>query len=384
MRIARVLTRLALGGPSRQVLASDLELVRRGHSLRVLAGDPEPGEGDLRPLFQRLGLEVVSIPGLRRRVSPLGDLRSGMALRRELRAFQPDLVHTHASKAGTLGRMAARRCGVPAVHTFHGHVLEGYFPERVSRALVQVEQRLARHTARILTVAHATADDLVRLGVCPEESITVVPPGIQTEPLLAVRARSRMLRRMIGASDEDLLVGVVGRLVPVKQPQLALEVFELLAARHPRMHLVFVGDGPGFAGLARRVEGGSEEVRARVHLVGAQENMVAVMSDLDVLLLTSRSEGTPICLLEAGAAGVPVVASAVGGVEEIVAHERTGWLGEGVDEWAYGLDQYLGDPRLREATGQRARVRVGARHGAAGLADRLEAVYEAVLEEAQV
>ena len=149
------------------------------------------------------------------------------------------------------------------------------------------------------------------------------------------------------------------------------------------MHLVFVGDGPGFAGLARRVEGGSEDVRARVHLVGAQENMVAVMSDLDVLLLTSRSEGTPICLLEAGAAGVPVVASAVGGVEEIVAHERTGWLGEGVDEWAYGLDQYLEDPRLREATGQRARVRVGARHGAAGLADRLEAVYEAVLGEAQ-
>jgi glycosyltransferase involved in cell wall biosynthesis len=381
IRIARVLTRLALGGPSRQVLASDLELARRGHSVRLFVGDPEPGEGDLRELFQRLGLEVVSIPGLRRRPTPWADARAGWALRRELRAFGPDLVHTHASKAGTLGRLAARRCGLPAVHTFHGHVLEGYFPARVSRALVRVEQRLARHTARVLTVAHATADDLVRLGVCGEEQITVVPPGIQTEPFLGLRARSHQLRRLVGAGEDDLLVGVVGRLVPVKRPELALEVFELLAQRHARMHLVFVGDGPGFAGLARRVRGGSEAVRARVHLVGAQENMVSVMSDLDAVLLTSRSEGTPICLLEAGAAGLPVIASAVGGVEEIVAHERTGWLGESVDEWAYGLDQLLSDARMREGMGQRARVRIAARHGASGLADRLEAVYRAVLEE---
>lgn len=382
MRIARVVTSLALDGRSRQVLASDLELVRRGHSLRILAGEPEPGEGDLRPLFLRLGLEVVSVGGLRRRVAPLGDVRARLALRRELRGLQPDLVHTHGSKAGTLGRLAARGLGVPSVHTFHGDTLEGGLADGVSSSFVQGEERLCRHAGRILTAAHSTADDLVQQGICAEEDITVVPPGIQTEPLLALRARSRMLRRIIGAGDDDLLVGVVGRLAPRKRPELALEVFELLAQRHSRLHLVFIGDGPGFAGLARRVEGGSEAVRARVHLVGAQENMVAVMSDLDVVLLTSRCEGAPVCLLEAGAAGLPVVASAVGGVEEVVAHERTGWLGEGVDELAYGLDQYLEDPRLREATGQRARVRVGARHGASDLADRLEAVYRAVLEEA--
>ena len=378
MRIARVVTSLALDGRSRQVLASDLELVRRGHSIRILAGEPEPGEGDLRPLFLRLGLEVAAVPGLKRRVAPLGDVLAGLALRRVLRGLQPDLVHTHGSKAGALGRLAARRLGVHTVHTVHGDALDG----GSSSSLGARERRLSRHTARILTAAHATADDLVRQGRCAEEDITVVPPGIQTEPLLALRARSQMLRRIIGAGEDDLLVGVVGRLAPSKQPELALDVFELLAQRHARMHLVFIGDGPSFAGLARRVEGGSEAVRARVHLVGAQENMVAVMSDLDVVLLTSRSEGAPVCLLEAGAAGLPVVASAVGGVEEIVAHERTGWLGEGVDELAYGLDQYLEDPRLREATGQRARVRVGARHGAADLADRLEAVYHAVLEEA--
>ena len=249
MRIARVVTSLALDGRSRQVLASDLELVRRGHSIRILAGEPEPGEGDLRPLFLRLGLKVAAVPGLKRRVAPLGDVLAGLALRRELRGLQPDLVHTHGSKAGALGRLAARRLGVHTVHTVHtvhGDALDG----GSSSSLGARERRLSRHTARILTAAHATADDLVRQGICAEEDITVVPPGIQTEPLLALRARSQMLRRIIGAGEDDLLVGVVGRLAPSKQPELALDVFELLAQRHARMHLVFIGDGPSFASLA--------------------------------------------------------------------------------------------------------------------------------------
>ena len=382
MRIARVLTRLNLGGPARQVLASDPLLAARGHQVRVFAGRPSAGEGDLFELFQARGIDVVRVPGLGRGIGP-SDLRAGAFLRRELRAFGPDLVHTHASKAGTLGRRAAwRLAGVRTVHTFHGHVLEGYFPAPLSRFLARHEQRLAARTDRIVAVAHATADDLVRLGVVAEERVTVVPPGIDLEPLLALPGRSQHLRRLVGAEPEDVLVGVIGRLAPVKRPELAVEVFELLCERYPRLHLCFIGDGDQRRALEARIRAGREAVTRRVHLVGAQPNMVAVLADLDAVLLTSRSEGCPVALIEAAAAGKPVVATPVGGVPDLVAHERTGFLGEDVDELGYGLAQLLDDPGLRADMGHRARLRVSQRHSAQALADRLEELYRAVLEEA--
>ena len=382
MRIARVLSRLNLGGPARQVLASDPLLVERGHEVRIFAGRPEAGEGDLFGTLRARGLDVVRVGALGRGVGPR-DLVAARALRRGLRAFGPDLVHTHASKAGALGRRAARVLpGVRRVHTFHGHVLEGYFPGRVSRWLVAQERRLAAETDRILAVSHATADDLVRLGVVEEARITVVPPGLDLRPLLLVRERSHFLRGIVGAGDDAVLVGVVGRLAAVKRPELAVRVFEVLAERYPLLHMVFVGDGGERRSLERRVTSGGPAVRERVHIVGARENMPAILADLDVVLGTSRAEGMPVALIEAGAAGLPVVATNVGGIAELVAHERTGFLGEDVDELAYGLAQLLDDPELRRSMGHRARLRVTSRHSAEVLCDRLEGIYNATVEEA--
>ncbi|MDA1263650.1 MAG: glycosyltransferase [Planctomycetota bacterium] len=382
MRIARVLTRLNLGGPARQVLASDPLLAERGHTVRVFAGHPGRGEGDLFDLYRARGIDVVRVPGLARRIGP-SDWLAGRCLRRALGEFRPDLVHTHASKAGLLGRRAAwRLAGVRTVHTFHGHVLEGYFPARVSRALIRLERRLAARTDRVVAVSHATADDLVRLGVCAERHLTVVPPGIDLAALLALPGRSQHLRRMIGAGEGAFVVGVIGRLAQVKQPQVALDVFEVLAERYPGLHLCFIGDGAEWGALERRIRAGRQAVTERVHLVGAQPNMVAVLADLDAVLLTSRSEGAPVALIEAAAAAKPAVAMRVGGVEEIVAHERTGFVGEDADELAYGLAQLLDSPQLARDMGHRARLRVQERHSAAALADRLEAVYLSVLEEA--
>ena len=381
VRIARVMTRLNLGGPARQALACDPLLVQRGHQLRLFSGRPEPGEGDLLEQFRARGLDVVHVPGLGRRPAPLGDWRAERFLHRALADFAPDVLHTHAFKAGWLARRAARGLGPRTVHTFHGHVLEGYFPRPVSRWLTRLETRLARETDRVVAVSHATAEDLVRLGVTGRERLVVVPPGVDLAGLLLVRERSQYLRRMLGASEKTVLVGVIGRLAEVKRPELAISVFECLARRYPQLELCFVGDGSLRTRLERLIRSGSEEVLRRVHLVGAQENMVAVLADLDVVLLTSRSEGLPVALIEAAAAGLPAVAMRVGGVGEVVAHERTGWLGDDVDELAFGLAQLLDDPAERERMGQRARVRVRERHSAASLADRLEALYTAVLEE---
>ena len=388
MRIARVLTRLNLGGPARQALASDPLLAARGHELRLFTGRVEPGEGDLFPLFRARGLDVVRIEGLQRGFS-LGDLFVARRLRRELGAFAPEVVHTHASKAGALGRAAlrGRRFERTArVHTFHGHVLEGYFPAALSARLVATERRLAAHTDRLVAVSHATADDLVRLGVADEAKLVVIQPGVELAPLLALRRDERAeaaqaLRGLMGAREEDCVVGVVGRLAEVKQPLRALEVFRLLAARYPRLQLAFVGDGDQRGALERALRALPPELARRAHLLGAREDMPVVLGALDAVLLTSRTEGMPVALIEAAAAGLPSVARAVGGVPELVVHERTGWLGTSDEELAFGLAKLLDDPREARAVAARARLRVARTHAAETLAARLEELYSLVCTE---
>lgn len=387
MRIARVMTRLNLGGPARQALAADPRLVARGHELVLWTGEPEPGEGDLFEEFERRGLDVRRVPGLARSLS-WRDFLVARHLRRELARFRPDVVHTHASKAGALGRTALRARGferTARVHTFHGHVLEGYFPAPIAARLVAAERRLARETDRLVAVSHATADDLVRLGVCAEERLVVIQPGVELEALLAIERATRSpaaraLRGFVGATDGDVVMGVVGRLAEVKQPLAALALFRALAPRHPGLHLAFVGDGELRRALEREITALPAELARRAHLLGARTDLADVFAALDLVLLTSRTEGMPVALIEAGAAALPVVARAVGGVAELVAHERTGFLGTSDDELLFGLERLLADPRAARATGERARLRVAHLHGAATLARRLEELYAHVVE----
>lgn len=386
MRIARVLTRLNLGGPARQVLASDPLLLERGHEVTVFAGSPEPGEGDLFDELAGRGVDVRRVPGLGRGISPAKDLFVFGWLRRELNRLQPDLIHTHASKAGTLGRRAAAplaRRGTALVHTFHGHVLEGYFPDVVSRRLIATERRLAKTTDRILAVSHATADDLVRLEVVGEDDVFVVPPGVDLTAHLALDLAERregqrapgVLRGLLGISSDVVLIGVVGRLAEVKRPELAIDVFRILAARYPKAELVYVGDGDQRRMLEGRIRALSPELQQRVHLAGNVPDSAAIFADLDVLLATSRNEGLPVAMIEAHAAGVPVISTNVGGVAEVVAHERTGMLGADPDELAFHLDKLLADAGVRGGYASRARTRVATRYDAKSLADRLEAIY---------
>ena len=189
------------------------------------------------------------------------------------------------------------------------------------------------------------------------------------------------LRAFVGAAEEDFLVGVVGRLAEVKEPLRALAVFRLLAARHPRLQLAFVGDGALRRALEQAIAALPGEEARRVHMLGARADMAVVLDALDALLASSRSEGMPVALIEAAAAGLPVVARAVGGVPELVVHERTGYLGSSDDELAFQLSKLLEDPRAARAMGARARLRVTKTHAAETLATRLLELYQVVCAE---
>ncbi|MEO1699216.1 MAG: glycosyltransferase family 4 protein [Planctomycetota bacterium] len=388
MRVARVLTRLNLGGPARQVLASDPELLARGHDVRVLCGTPEPGEGDLADALAHAGVEVRRIPGLVRGIGPralLAGRGARRALEAELRDFAPDIVHTHASKAGALGRAAARPAvpGAARVHTFHGHVLEGYFAAPLSLALQELERRAARRTDRVVAVSEATRADLARLGVAPRDAIEVSPPGLDLGALLALDADRRggcPFRRAHAIPPDEPLVGVLGRLAPVKRPRLALRIFARVAASEfPRAHVVFAGDGAERGGLEADVAALPPSLAGRVHLVGALSDVVPFHRAIDVLLGTSSSEGMPVAMIEAAAAARPVVSTAVGGVPELVRPGVTGLLAAEEEGLVAALAALLGDPDQRASLGARARRIARERHSAAALCDRLLGIYERAL-----
>lgn len=384
MRIARVLTRLNLGGPARQALASDPELIARGHVVRLFTGSPLPEEGDLFEHFSAQGVDVVRVPGLGRDPRPTADWTALRALRRELDTFGPDVVHTHASKAGFLGRLASRGRPWARVHTFHGHVLEGYFSRPISGALVWSERRLAAGTAQLLAVSDRTKQDLVRLGVAGPERIEVVPPGVDIKGLLElshgpdeVGAR---FRAECGCEPGDLLVGVIGRLAEVKRPDIALEAFRRASSQEPRLRLVFVGDGAERSLIEARLSAWEDGERARVLLAGNRDSMMPVYAACDIVLSSSRAEGMPVALIEAGAAGLPVIATPVGGVPELVVNGETGRLAEEPQGLARALVELASHEGLRIAMGRAGRARVRDRHSARELTDRLERVYGVVTE----
>lgn len=392
MRIARVLTRLNLGGPARQVLSSDPILRARGHQVVVFTGSPEPGEGNLADKLRADGIEVREVPGLRRGLGAFlrDDRRARRFLEAALAEYRPDVVHTHASKAGAIGRPAAQRAcpGAARVHTFHGHVLEGYFPAPVNAVLCGIERRLAGITHRILSVSEATRSDLVRLGVATADAIEVCPPGVRLDPFLeldigrgaAGGGASSSLRRAHSIPAAAPVIGVIGRLAPVKRTRLAVEVFAAIASEFPEARLLIAGDGGERARIEARVAQLAPDVARRVHLLGSLQNVVPVHEAMDVLLSTSSSEGMPVAMIEAAAAGRPVVSTAVGGVPELIQNGITGLLAVDRDALAAAIAGLLGDTGDRVSMGERARERVQERHSAEALAARLEAHYEGAVK----
>ena len=394
MRIARILTRLNLGGPARQVLAGDPELARRGVLVRVFAGSPEPGEGDLGAELERAGIDWVRVPGLQRCPNPLADRRASAFLRRELAAFGPDLVHTHASKAGWIGRRAAREAtpGAALVYTFHGHVLEGYFSRPISQRLQRTERRLARRTDRLIAVSEATRDDLVRLGIAAADKIELVPPGARLERLLELpeAAGCGALRASLGIDSGARVVLMLGRLAPVKQPRLGLRVFERVAAVRGDVHLLFVGDGDREArALDRAIARLGRGIRERVHRLGNLSDMPALFAEVDVLLQTSSSEGFPVALIEAQAAARPFVATAVGGVPEVarsgggitVEAQSNHSAPQTEEALAEALLPLVADSKRCMTLGRLGRRAAARDSTGRSLAGRLHGVYERVLME---
>jgi len=366
--VLRVVTRLNVGGPARQALLLTRELAEE-FPTTLLAGTPTSSEG----VLSDPDVPVETVP-LVRQVQPVSDVRALYAVRGVIASRRPRIVHSHMAKAGAVSRLAARSFGrrrPRTVHTFHGHVLDGYFPGPVERAFLAVERRLARATDVLLAVSPEVRDALVALRIGRPAQYHLMPLGLELDPFLAIQGPSGRLRASIGVRPDVPLVGIVGRLVPIKAVEVMIEAMSDL----PGVHLAVVGDGDERGRLEQLVR--DRELERRVHFTGWCDDVPAAMSDLDVVALSSRNEGTPVALIEALAARRPVVATRVGGVEHVVVPDRTGLVVPPNDpqSLAGAIRRLLDDRPLGAGLAEAGRHRVSTTFGAARLVSDMRALY---------
>lgn len=322
-RVLRIFSRLNIGGPSLHVIHLSAGLVDLGFKTRLVIGQTDPDEGDFLDLARARGVDLAIVPELGRAIRPGNDLRALARIYRLIRLERPSIVHTHTAKAGALGRLAALLARVPVVvHTYHGHVLSGYFSPAVSLLFRGIEKFLAPSTNVLLTVSESVKDDLVRLGVASADRVRVLPLGLDLNALSGPLPRG-VLREEAGWTNETRLVGIVGRLVPIKDVDNFLDAAALVAAAESDVRFAVVGDGEERMRLETRAR---QLLGDRIHFFGWRKDTPSVLGDLDLVVNTSINEGTPVALIEALAAGKSVIATAVGGTPDVLANGGFGGL----------------------------------------------------------
>ena len=371
-----MITRLNVGGPAIEVLLLHERLDRSRFETAIFTGQTSAGEGDIRDLRDSLAAEPPrEVRGLRREISPLADLRAFGGLVAGFRAFRPDIVHTNMAKAGLLGRVAARVTGVPVVvHTLHGNVLRGYFDPFRSFAFLMLERMLGRISTTIVTLSPRQTAETSALGIAPAAKLVEIPIGIDLDAFL--RTEPGHLRAELGIADDALLVGIVARLVPIKAVHTFIDAAAHLAKARADVRFVVAGDGP----LRPELEAlaAARGLGDRCVFLGWRADLPSVYADLDVVVLTSRNEGVPITLIEALAAARPVVATAVGGVPDLIADGESGFLvsPESPDETARAIAALLDSAALRIRMGRAGRARVNPAHDSTTLVRNMDRLYE--------
>ena len=345
IHVVHVVTRTNIGGPS-VILDSLLAGASADIRYTIVRGETDESEGDYFA-DRRPDSRFVTIPGLGRSISPLSDLTAFFRLVSTLRSLAPDVVHTHMAKAGVVGRLAAWVARVPVrVHTYHGHLLYGYFSPLKTKVVVLIERLLGLITTHAVVVGSAVRRDLIDAHVVSDGRSSMIPPGISDvgRDIIADRC---------GATPGKLLVGFVGRLTSIKRPDRFVDMARIVSADRHDIEFLIVGDGP----LGDEVRSAVASLPT-VHCVGWRREIAPVLVALDVLVLCSDNEGIPLTLIEAAQCGVAVVTTDVGSVRDVVEDGQTGLVTETTPEaLAAAVTRLLDDPALRAKFGSAGRER---------------------------
>ena len=325
VKVLRIISRMNIGGPSIHVKNLTENLNPNRFETRLLTGSVSAGEGDMS-YIANFGQHVrIEIPELQREISPSRDFMALMKVIKEIRRFGPDIVHSHTSKAGTISRSAALICNlvgrkrIVTVHTFHGHVLDGYFGRIKSALFLKIERLMARVTDVIIAISENQKWELSNVyAISRPEKIATIKLGFDLKPFQAAGRLKGRLRKRLGVTDDIVLIGIVGRMAPIKNHKMFLDAGKRLVESQTRkkIKLLLVGDGEE----RRHLEAYSDAlgIGGNVVFMGWEKDIPQIYADLDILALTSINEGTPVSVIEAMAATVPVVSTGVGGIKDLL------------------------------------------------------------------
>ncbi len=381
IRVVRLIARLNVGGPAIHTILLTKLLTPERFASTLITGQVSPSEGDMRYLAEDLGVTPQIIPALGREIHWRNDLISLWRIYRLLRKLRPTIVHTHTAKAGMLGRLAAKLAGVPIiVHTFHGHVFHSYFSRRKTKFFLWIERILAKFTNAIITVSPKQRKEILSYQIGKPEKVHAVGLGLELQKFVNCEDLRAKLRQELKVDAETPMIGTAARLVPVKGLTYFLEAAKQVLETYPKARFVIVGDGE----LRDTLElyANKLQIPSHVHFLGWRRDLPEIYADLDLVVLSSLNEGLPVALIEAMAAGKPVVATQVGGVGDLVQHGRSGVLVPAKDSRALaeGMIQVLSlSNRERIAMGQAGRTSVYPKYHIDTLVKNIESVYEDLL-----
>ncbi|MFT3681174.1 MAG: glycosyltransferase family 4 protein [Ferruginibacter sp.] len=397
-KILRIHNRLIVGGPSHNVTLLSAYLSPEFETM-LLVGKKDRTEKDATYIAEQLGLTPIEIPEMRRSILPFNDIIAYFKIRKIIREYKPDIVHTHASKSGAIGRLAARSENVKlVVHTFHGHVFHSYFNKFLSSVIVMLERFLAKKTDAIIAISDSQKTELTDIyKIAPANKVFTVPLGFNLDKFSVDQESKRTIfRNKYGFHKNDLLIGIIGRLVPIKNHEMFLEVAALIKQKtNINVRFAIIGDGEsrsvvekksGELGLSYSYFITSPKKNTDILITSWETEIDQALAGLDIVLLTSHNEGTPVSLIEAQAAGKPVVSTNVGGVEDAVVHGETGYITEVADinTFVNYVLVLIEDSSLREEMGHKGHEYVVKRYSKQRLVGDMKSLYLSFFEKKKV
>lgn len=382
-KIVHIITRMDKGGSAQNTLLTCLALSRRYEQVLIhgLSLESQMTERESRSVdssikeAEKKGVKIIPLSSLVRRIDPARDLSALFSLWRLMIREKPDIVHTHTSKAGILGRCAARLAGVPAiVHTPHGHVFYGHFGPLSSKMYLLVERLMTLITDRLIALTQGEKNDYIALSVCHPKKIVTIHSGVDLNHYTQVKVNVQEKRRYLGLNPEGLIVGTVGWLLPIKGPIYLLRAMAEVWKSHPQTSLVYVGKGDLEEEL--RKEASRMGVSERVWFLGWRDDIPEILRILDIFVLPSLNEGMGRVLVEAMAAGRPVVASNVGGIPDLVIEGENGILVPAADSkaLAHGIGFLISNPDKRREMGDKGR-KMAIRFGTDSMVQKIDRLY---------
>ena len=366
-KILRIINRFNLGGPTynagllTKYLSDEYETI-------LVGGNHEESEGSSMHIVEHLGLEPVIIPEMQRSVSPKNDRIAYHKIQKIIQDFKPDIVHTHASKAGALGRKAAFSAKIPQIyHTFHGHVFHSYFGSLKTNFYKNIERRLAKKSTNIIAISELQKKELSEIHrICPAEKIKVIPLGFDLTPFYTnTETKRKEFRSKWNIKENEVAIGIVGRIVPIKDHVFLIHVIErVLKKTSKKIRVFIVGDGEERVNIQaliskKKLSYSSNSTPALFQFTSWMKNVDEVNAGMDIICLTSKNEGTPVSLIEAQASGNPVVSTNVGGIENVISADETGYLSDvgDLEQFTINLLKLIENEGIRNNMSNKGRER---------------------------